>query len=253
VTAPCDPWLEVGALPCSADLTDETEALAIGGASFVLWALGGRRHGLCTTVIRPCRPSSLRGLGGDGHGWHPALIDGEWWNVCGHAWSTCGCGPTAELRLPYAGVQSVTQVRVGADVLVAGTDYRLDPGGRLVRLGGEQWPVCQDLTVPVGAEGAFDVTFVHGVPLDDLALIAAGELACELGKSIAGKPCKLPARVTSLTRQGVSMTFLDPQDFLTEGRTGLYLVDLWLAAVNPERQASPSMVYSPDIKRPRLA
>jgi hypothetical protein len=73
-------------------------------------------------------------------------------------------------------------------------------------------------------------------------------------------PCRLPGNVTKLarqgssttTRQGVSVTDYDPSLLFAEGRTGLLLVDLWLTSVNPYRLTSPSRVYSPDYKQPRV-
>ena len=54
-------------------------------------------------------------------------------------------------------------------------------------------------------------------------------LACERSKAAAGKACSLPERVTSVTRQGVSWTLLDPQDFLAQGMTGVARLDQWLS------------------------
>ena len=42
--------------------------------------------------------------------------------------------------------------------------------------------------------------------------------------------CQLPERVTSITREGISMSMLDPQTFLDKGLTGLIKVDEWLAS-----------------------
>ena len=61
----------------------------------------------------------------------------------------------------------------------------------------------------------------------------AAWLAVEYGKAAQGNPCALPERITSVTRQGVSWTVLDPQDFLDKGYTGMSRVDHWLAAVKP--------------------
>ena len=60
--------------------------------------------------------------------------------------------------------------------------------------------------------------------------------------------CDLPERVTSITREGVTMALIDPQEFIQEGRTGLYTVDLWLNAVNPNRLLKRATVWSPDMK-----
>jgi hypothetical protein len=56
-------------------------------------------------------------------------------------------------------------------------------------------------------------------------------LATEYGKAAQGKPCALPERVTNVTRQGVSWTILDPQDFYDKKMTGMARVDNWLNAV----------------------
>ena len=61
--------------------------------------------------------------------------------------------------------------------------------------------------------------------------------------------CVLPQRVTPISRQGVSWTLLDPQDFLDNGRTGIYHVDLFLRTVNPDRARLRSRVFSPDLHR----
>ncbi|HEX8321639.1 hypothetical protein [Longimicrobium sp.] len=58
--------------------------------------------------------------------------------------------------------------------------------------------------------------------------------------------CQLPDRVTSLTREGISMELITPQDYLDKGRTGLPTVDAWLSQINPKRALRPSGVYTPD-------
>lgn len=248
---PCQPWTTPTALPC--DLPGDAAATAIEAASFVLWALSGRRHGVCSATVRPCvgRCSPAGGWHRWGEPWRPVLYDGEWLNVCGHDAGVCGCGPTSEIVLPLSPVVEVSAVEVDGVALVEGTDYRLD-GNRLVRLGGERWPTEQNLDLVDGDPGTWSVAFTYGVEIDALGVLAAGELACEFGKALTGASgCRLPQRVTSLTRQGVSMALIDPQEFLRDGRTGFYLADLWLNAVNPDGLRSASRVYSPDLRRPR--
>ena len=55
-------------------------------------------------------------------------------------------------------------------------------------------------------------------------------LAEEYAKAKTGKPCKLPERITQVSRQGVSWSILDPMRFRESGFTGLGRVDHWLAA-----------------------
>ena len=61
--------------------------------------------------------------------------------------------------------------------------------------------------------------------------------------------CLLPDRVTSISRQGVSFTILDPQNFLKEGRTGLYNVDLFIKSVNPVNALKKAKIFSPDVPK----
>lgn len=61
--------------------------------------------------------------------------------------------------------------------------------------------------------------------------------------------CQLPERVTSVTREGISYTLIDPQDFLDQGRTGLYFVDLVIKTyVGTKHRAG---IMSPEVPPPR--
>lgn len=58
--------------------------------------------------------------------------------------------------------------------------------------------------------------------------------------------CSLPERVTSVSRQNVSFSVLDPHTFLNEGKVGIYLVDSFITTANPSRAKKRPKVYSPD-------
>lgn len=109
------------------------------------------------------------------------------------------------------------------------------------------WPECNDLTKNDDQPGTWSVTVTYGRPVPELVLLAAAQFACELIKGCMGKDCKLPQRVSSISRQGVSVSFLDPMSFLSEGLTGLYLVDLAARTYNPNRLQRRPVVYSPDV------
>jgi hypothetical protein len=64
--------------------------------------------------------------------------------------------------------------------------------------------------------------------------------------------CELPTRTTTVTREGISYTMLDPQDYLDRGKTGLPSVDLWIATVNPRRALRAPGVWSPDAPPPAM-
>lgn len=58
--------------------------------------------------------------------------------------------------------------------------------------------------------------------------------------------CQLPGRTTSVQREGLSYTLIDPQDYLRDGKTGVPTVDLWISSVNPKRAIRPAQVITPD-------
>jgi hypothetical protein len=103
---------------------------------------------------------------------------------------------------------------------------------------------CTSCWDPCGLE----VTYKWGGPPPPAGVTAVLELANEFVKSIeCPDECRLPERVTSVTRQGISYQIFDPQDFMTDGRVGLYAVDVFLKAVNPNRAQLPARVFSPDL------
>ena len=96
------------------------------------------------------------------------------------------------------------------------------------------------------------VEYTYGSPPPEAVDKAIKALACELDKAYSGDDgCRLPARVTSISRQGISMTILDPQDFLENGKTGLIEVDLIISAFNPKQAKSRARVYSADYRPSR--
>lgn len=260
-TGPCDPW----DVDLCCDVADVDEAILTRWqtvASQMLWGLSGRRWGPCPVTVRPCRRACLDAApisfqAGIGTGpWIPYIgTDGMWRNasVCGCA-SDCGCGELGEVKL-VGPVYDIVEINVDGVVLPNdGTAYRVDAPGLLVRTDGECWPDCQDLAAPAGSDGTFTVTYRWGLPLDEAAIAAVSELTCHLlkGCSPGSCGCKANRNVTRVSRQGVNLEMADPTLIYSEGRTGLPLVDLWLSVVNPYRLTSPSRVYSPDLKRPRV-
>lgn len=57
--------------------------------------------------------------------------------------------------------------------------------------------------------------------------------------------CQLPERLTSITREGLSMTTFDPMTFLERGLTGIPRVDEWVSSVRTRKALRRSAVYTP--------
>lgn len=247
--APCEPWpLDLDCLGLPDGDYDDLIERAQSVASTILWRLSGRRWGTCVRTVRPCRRSCLTGV--PSLAWSgrlvPYTIGGRWYNasVCGCT-GECGCTELCEVVL-QGPVASIVEVLVDGAV-VDPASYRLDSGGRLVREGDGCWPACQDLSAPPDGLGAFAVVYERGIPVDDSATAAVTELTAELVRScIPDCDCRLPRTVTSRTMQGVSEDFGDLLEAVADGRTGLYLVDLWLSSVNPWRLPQAPRVLSPD-------
>lgn len=242
----CDSWAEVPA---------ERQATALALASSFLWAATGRQYGVCPVTVRPNQsggpelayqafpvlPGAQAGLGVPGG---PFLFSGRWFNA--GCVSAC-CGNQACAVVLRGPVDSVDEVLVGEEVIPA-SSYRVDVTGGawlLVRTDGQCWPVCQDFTAEEGEEGSFSVTYGLGRPLPLALQVATALLACEYAKGLAGGPCKLPAKMTRLSRQGVEVELEPPAP--EDGKTGIREVDDVIVALNPGRRQRPPVVLSLDL------
>lgn len=214
---------------------DAGQLQAVQLASETLWLATAHTYGLVTTRTRPvCQ---------QGAGWPPraAITGGRWRNTA----SSCGygCCGAAGVRLPGP-VHEVLAVRVDGQLLPA-EQWRV-AGDRLTRVDGV-WPAVQNLALPDTEPGTWSVTYDRGIAPSTAGRAAVTALAVELNRARTGDgKCKLPQRVQTITREGITMTLLDPQEFLDKGRTGLPDVDRWLVLVNPGGQRSPSVVASVD-------
>lgn len=115
------------------------------------------------------------------------------------------------------------------------------------------WEQINSYTVKIcdQASGAAceDVTYrIEYSPQDIPANVqrAIDLLAEQLEAAATGGDCSLPERVTSISRQGMSWTLLDPQEFFDKGLTGIYEVDLLISSINPARAKMRARVFSPE-------
>lgn len=230
--------------------TTEVAELAKQAAVATLRSLVGQRVGGCPVTVRPCQAECgdrtwasfpVAGVSA-ASGWRPALASGVWLNIgCRHDGIRCGCSAVGAIRLlpPVGPVQAVWVHGVQLDP----ADYRVG-GNYLYRLDGAQWPLTQDLTQPFDGPDAFAVTYLNSLPVDGLGAYVAGVLAVEYAKGLTGSKCRIPAGVTQVQRQGVTLTLADA---MPGGSTGIREVDAWVRQYNPHGLRTPSTVWSPDL------
>jgi hypothetical protein len=226
------PWVEASDLD---DANDPNGLAAVQAASSILYALSGRKYrGLRELTERYEPPDTCEYVATN-------VADAVRRRYFGDGF--CSYHRRGRLALRDRPVRSVQNLVVYPETsprTVDGSEYEVVDRRYLRPKYGASWSPCMP----------FDVTYTAGTPIPAAGKRAASILANELLKARNGdKSCNLPDRVTNLTRQGVSFTILDPQDFLKEGRTGLYEVDLFVAAVNPDQARKRARVFSPDLPR----
>jgi hypothetical protein len=217
---------------CQTDDAESLVAPAIAAASQVMWALSGRQFGVCSTTAWPYRRSA------------------------------CGCGydrcdPRTHMRLNVVKLANhpafidddhEMTVTVDGDELDPAA-YRIDGWRYLVRLDGTAWPNPLDPTDPTDPD-AWSYAHWYGKAVPPLGVMAAAEMACEILKYLNDdKSCKLPKKVQSVSRQGVTVQMVAETiiDMLDKGYTGLTICDLFIRTVNPGRLSRRARIYRADV------
>jgi len=218
---PCEPWCswdDVAACATPPTLDLAGQELVLDQATEILFNLTDRRYpGLCTTTRSLCF-------------------------TCGACWPiACSCAPYPAIdlsgRYPVFGAFDV----VLDGVALIPSAYRVVDRRWLVRTDGDVWPTGWNSAVD---PSAFRVSWVYGRQVPTGGRIAAAQLALEIAKlCVQDKTCALPQRITTIQREGVSYTVLDPLSVIQEGRTGLPLVDLWIVADNKAVKPRPGMYH----------
>lgn len=216
------PWVTANQLStCGADDSVDLNSVCIV-ASEILFLLSGSKYGIRTETVRPAAGNPV-----------------------------CSFGANAGELILKSPVFAVTAVKVDG-VTLPTSQYQLYNNRRLVRLKNAQgnllsWPTSQRLDIAETEVGTFSVTYQWGRGVPVGGRVAAQVFACQLAKYINNdSDCALPDRMVSVTRQGLSQTIMDPSQFIKEARTGLYLVDTWLGAVNPHGARRRATITGPD-------
>lgn len=148
----------------------------------------------------------------------------------------------------YAGVHNcIVDVRHGLVEAVSGAWWLSDCGATETEI--EDYCIVGPRSVRIGnggrcGGGTLKIAYQQSSNRPPGSARAAEALALQYLLALNGdKACKLPDRVQNISRQGVSWTILDPQDFLEKGLVGINSIDHWLNATRGGR---------PNAVRPRV-
>lgn len=225
-----------------AAFSDEVRERAVSMASATLSRLTGGRVTACVTTVRP----DLRGRFCGSGGWRSGYLWGSQYTRT--LTSYAGTLDARNVRLP-APVGRIVEVEVG-DAVIDPAMYEVR-GNDLVWLGSVDsipWPGVPEMYAPLGAPNTFAVHYINGYEPDGNAAYAVGLLALEFARACT-KPakCRLPAGVTSIVRQGVTIEV--PSGAFPGGMTGLREVDNFIAQWNPNGLTQRPRVLNVDSMR----
>lgn len=241
---PIEPWVtgaELAQDPRLAGADPAVLTLMAQVSTEILYALSGRRFGGARyEVLRVLAPPGGAAVGAAGGVWSV----GEVWDQNGSLRDGLRyCGGASTVVLPGQPVTQVLNVSIDGTTLDPAS-YRVDEGRNLIRTNGS-WPVWVDDRRP-----RLTITYVYGNQPTDSAKYAALIYATEHAlREVGHTECRLPRRVTSITRQGVTATILDPHEFVKDGRTGIYEVDAFLFSTNPMSVSRKARLFSPQRTR----
>lgn len=217
----------------AADTIDPTgpyTTSAVEFASLILFKLSGEKYSGIQTITEVYTSEASMANAST-----PYLVNGNVYNlpryIEGHR----------NLRLHNTPVRSIESVTYMGSVLDP-SEYSLRNNSYLVRPNSIPWVID-----PIHE---LSVTYSFGTPPPAAGKRAAIRLANELILSDKGSAaCALPERIQSVSRQGVSYTIMDPQEFIANGKVGIYEIDLFLAAVNPSKAKKRPKVFLPGTTR----
>lgn len=249
------------------------DSVAYEASSFLYEYSGRLFAGMQTAHVRPmnqaCGCSWASGLGPWAWGPTPYLggyafggayggYGWGWWNASG---VQIGCTGLSRVKLAGYPIRSITQVKINGEVLDPDC-YRLDEYRYLTRMSipGDDppgtyiqafWPGCQAMDLNDNQPGTFSVDYVWGADPPPVARRAACQLACQLYIACIGdgSGCVLPAGVTKIDRQGVSVSRQLLADYFSDTGTGLVALDTFLAGYCRSRAKMRSAVFSPDVQQ----
>lgn len=258
-----NPWCTEEDLPERrlAGVQDVDQAFMICAATDLLYVLSGRQFRSGRSVVRPTQIQSSYAYQSFLYPYSSMSGYGEAWGFAGGwAWGQIGAGwwqngqDLSELVL-QGPVTKINSVIVNGSPLggwpPTNPNFSLYDGRRLVlNVGsgatGVAWPWNQQLQLPLSESGTFAVDYEWGRGPGPMGKVACIELAVQLCLAMSGDlDAKLPARVLSVSTEGVSVAVGDPLTYIREDLTGLPLCDMFLNAANPAKLRRRSVILSP--------
>jgi hypothetical protein len=239
-------WVQPSELGTYANTEYAQEACEV--ASNLLWMMSGRKYTGEVTVTERyvCAKRAYR-LGPSSKNYYGVLIAGEVYNIPITDFQeyaelvSDGLSPESRIKLRGRPVTKIHTVRTRDGRILDPSSYYLVDHSTIQAAAGVPWTPCN-----------VEITYTYGAPVPTSGKMAARTLAIEFAKLWSGdEECMLPQRITSISRQGISYTLLDSQDFIDDMRTGLYAVDLFLKSVNPDKARAKARVFTPDVPRAR--
>lgn len=224
------PWITVNDTVAP---LDPIAPWAVSTASWILYHLTGKKYeGLQTITEFYSQDSYLFNQYG------AKVIDGQMYNLPVKSSSE----GLINLRLRNSPVISVTSVKLRGQ-LIPTTDYQLRNNAYLVRKNKTPW-----ILDPINE---LEITYTYGNPPPIAGKMAAIRLANEfIWNELDDERCSLPERISSsVSRQGVDYTILDPMEFLDKGKLGIPTIDFFIATANPSRAKRKPRIVSPDTPR----
>jgi hypothetical protein len=248
---PCTPWVTGDDVADCCEVETSSGVLfdaAAEQASALLFELSGRLFpGECgpKTVRPPCHGCAC-GYQVLSRGY----VVGPWnWNggvyssLCDYCLVSCS---PSRIKLSGYPVREIDEIKIDGDV-VDPSLYTLWKRRYVTRLDDGHWPYQQNLTLADTEDGTFSISYTYGADPPEIGIAAAAQLGCEIYNACANGgagaiDCALPAGVTRVTRQGIT---IEKQAFVSWGyigknqrgfapgwKTGLSLVDAFLNAYN---------------------
>lgn len=256
-SGPCSHWAKPEDVAADAHLDinaldPELLDIALSIASEALFLKSGSIYsGTCEDTIRPVRRSGFAQIPEGYPFYRPPmaeLVAGQWYNFGGDPTLLCD----GDRKVIDLGQYPVTHASVKIDgAPLDPAAYRIDLWHLLRRVDGQLWPGPNNLDLADTEPGTWSVKIRYGQPPSQFAQTACAQLAAQLTKhAMPDQKCDLPLRATQVSQRGVTFSLADVMDILDRGKTGLYLVDLFLDTVNPNGLNRPARVLSPDIRGP---